>query len=84
MEIKDDDVLVPKFGKEKEFYDAMAQMHKVGTGKLGWRGHAEMMVDLGLTDAVLEEELKGTREEKIEQYMEVLQQAHLQTLYSGS
>lgn len=80
-EPKEDDVLVPKFGKEKEFYEAMHQMHKIGTGKLGRKGHAELMVDLGLTDAILEEELKGTREEKVEQYMEVLQQSHLQTLY---
>lgn len=79
-ELKEDDVLVPKIGKEKEFLQAMSDMQKIGHGKLGWKGQAELMVDLDMSEA-LEVELKGTREEKVQQMMEYLQQAHLQSVY---
>jgi len=39
-------VLAPKVGKEKEFWQAMAEAHKIGTGALGWDGQAEIMSEI--------------------------------------
>lgn len=80
MEIKKDDVLVPKFGQEKQFYKALSEMSKVATGTLGWKGQAEMMIDLDLTKA-LEVKLKGNKEEKTKQMIEHLQQSFLSSIY---
>ena len=86
-ETNDDLVLVPKVGKEEEWAKAIADAEKIGNGALGWRGQAEMMVDLDLTQMLENDsniEFSKDREERVEQMESVLKTMYLETIMSLS
>lgn len=85
MEIDENSVLVPKLGKDKEFYEILKNIHRIASGKLGWQGHAEFMLDVfgkqGLQQ-YLGIKLKSRKKEKLlAEIEELLKQSFLQSLY---
>lgn len=77
----EDKVLVPKVGKEVEFLKAMQDTATIARGTLGWRGQAEMMYDLELTEH-LGLDIKGLeKEQALQKIEEYVKQAYLQTIF---
>lgn len=67
-------VLVPKVGKEKQFKETLENINQIANGKLGWKGHAEMYVDMGLESHFGMKPAKN-REAGIEVMIKKLQEA---------
>jgi hypothetical protein len=68
-------VLVPKVGKEAEFFTKFEEIKKIANGSLGWTGQAEMMYDIlgkaGLQD-FLGIKLKARKKENLLKEIELL------------
>ena len=68
-------VLVPKVGKEQEFFMRFEELKKIASGTLGWTGQAEMMYEIlgkeGLQD-FLGIKLKARKKENLLKEIEVL------------
>ena len=47
-DLKDARVFVHKPGKKKEFELSLQKMVEIHNGELGWKGHAELLKDLGV------------------------------------
>lgn len=76
-------VLCAKVGHEQKFIDTLAEMHKIGHGALGWDGQADMMIELGLDQALEKDGVKfpksaAARKKKMRQ---ILVGSFVDTLY---
>lgn len=76
--------LVPKINEETEFIAALGEMLKVANGSLGWKGHAEMLLDIDKNGEVFKAlqigPPTGTREEQTAQLIEWLQESFWQSV----
>lgn len=76
----EDKVLVPKPEKLKEFKQIILELEAVSKGRLGWKGQAEVFLQLDF-EAILGYKLKSTtKEEQLEEIQELLKQAFLDRL----
>ena len=76
----DDVYLVAKIGHEKQFTEAINEAHRINTGPLGWRGNAQMMLDLGLLDT-LKIKIQGTTlDEKLDSAEQMLRDLFAQRI----
>ena len=77
-------MLVPLVGKETAFIQAIGEFVRMANGTLGWRGHAEMLLDLKpngeAAEMVLGHKLEGDKEAKITKLSEWLEQAFWETI----
>ena len=74
-------VLVPKVGCDKQFAEALNNAIRTGQSALGWKGHAEMMFNLGLIDS-LGLNFKGTKKQKIATIKNYLITACMNEIYT--
>lgn len=80
IEENSDQYLVAKIGHEAEFLAAVSEANKIHTGKLGFRGNAQMMLEMGLFGS-LGIKFKGkTDEEKLDEAEQTLRQIFGQRL----
>jgi hypothetical protein len=77
-------VLVAKPGKEEEFIKQFNEMIRIAQGSLGWRGHAEMYLELGVLGAMGIKLKSRKKENKLKELESLLKQVFLQNLYEVS
>lgn len=75
-----DQYLVAKIGHEAEFLAAVREANQIHTGKLGFRGNAQMMLEMGLFDSIGIKFKGKTDEEKLDEAEQTLRQIFGQRL----
>lgn len=83
----DDLVLVAKVGKEQEFENALEEVNRIANGSLGFRGQAELMIDMDLFKA--EPQLEAIiepipKEDRVDAMEKLLKQIYLEKILSLS
>ena len=74
-------VLIAKLGYEQEFSRSLNEASMVGNGNLKYRGHAELMYDLGLLESIGIQVPKNLdREQTIEFLENFLKQCYLEQI----
>jgi len=79
QEIDDNQRLVPKPGKTKEFLKAFENMNKIANGVLGWDGQAEIMYEAGFYEHLGIK--KGSKAKVVPKIKKMLQDSYLTELY---
>jgi hypothetical protein len=84
-EKNEDLVLVAKVGKQEEWLKAIKDAEQIAQGALGWRGHAEIMVDTDLADWIDKDSngelnLPEDKEAKVVAMEEILKNMYLQAI----
>jgi len=72
-------------GHEDKFHKAIESATAIAQGKLGWDGHAEIMLKIGgiglITGGAINPDPKWTEQEHKDAIKELLQNMHLQEIY---